>query len=134
MTKCTGPTTDQAAVRGPDNRRSDQDFFFAPRRCRATLAACLPRAVRVFFGRLAIVRFFFAAAAAFEMFRLAALFCRGVAIYPEFTRPAGRASIEEIVDRATVEAPEPASDCPKTWRRRLVRLFRFFRPRNFEAI
>jgi hypothetical protein len=46
----------------------------------ATLAACLPKAVRVFFGRLAIVRFFFAAWAAFLMFFRAAVRCLAVTI------------------------------------------------------
>jgi hypothetical protein len=47
-------------------------------RRRFRLAACapfFPRAVRVFFGRCAIVRFRLAADAAFLMFFLAALFC-----------------------------------------------------------
>ncbi len=47
---------------------------------RATLAACLPKAVRVDFGRWAIVRFFRAAAAAFLMFLRAADLCLSVAI------------------------------------------------------
>jgi hypothetical protein len=42
---------------------------------RATFAACLPRALRVFAGSLLIVRFLFAAAAAFATFRRAAAFC-----------------------------------------------------------
>lgn len=46
----------------------------------ATLEACLPRAVRVDFGKCAIVRFLFAAAAALLMFLLAACFCLAVAI------------------------------------------------------
>ena len=46
----------------------------------ATLEACLPRAVRVDFGKCAIVRFLFAAAAAFLMFFLAARFRFAVAI------------------------------------------------------
>jgi hypothetical protein len=41
----------------------------------ATDAACFPRAVRVAFGRWAIVRFSFAAPAALTMFFLAAFFC-----------------------------------------------------------
>ena len=45
-----------------------------------TLFACLPSAVRVLLGRLAMVRFFFAAVAAFLMFRLAAVLCFVVAI------------------------------------------------------
>jgi hypothetical protein len=40
----------------------------------------LPSAVRVFFGSFAIVRFRFAADAAFLMFRFAAVFCRDVAM------------------------------------------------------
>jgi hypothetical protein len=46
----------------------------------ATLDACLPSAVRVDFGRCAMVRFLFAVAAAFLMFFLAACFCLAVAI------------------------------------------------------
>lgn len=46
----------------------------------ATLEACLPRAVRVDFGKCAIVRFLFAAAAAFLMFFLAARFRFAVAM------------------------------------------------------
>lgn len=41
----------------------------------ATDEACLPSAVRTDLGRCAIVRFFFAADAAFLMFFRAALFC-----------------------------------------------------------
>jgi hypothetical protein len=48
----------------------------------ATLLACLPSAVRVDFGRWAIVRFFFAAAAAFLMFLPAAERCLAVAMHP----------------------------------------------------
>lgn len=46
----------------------------------ATLEACLPSAVRVDFGRCAIVRLFLAVSAAFLMFFRAACFCRAVAI------------------------------------------------------
>jgi len=45
-----------------------------------TLLACLPRAVRVLFGSLEIVRFRLAAVAAFLMFRFAAVFCFVVAM------------------------------------------------------
>jgi hypothetical protein len=45
-----------------------------------TLAACLPSAVRVDFGRCAIVRFLLAARAAFLMFRFAARLCFIVAM------------------------------------------------------
>jgi hypothetical protein len=45
------------------------------RRCRATFAACLPNAVRVRFGKCAMVRFLLAAAAAFLMFLRAAARC-----------------------------------------------------------
>jgi len=41
----------------------------------ATLAACLPSAVRVFFGKREIVRFLRAAFAAFLMLRRAAALC-----------------------------------------------------------
>jgi hypothetical protein len=44
----------------------------------AALAASLPKATRVRFGRCAIVRFRFAAAAAFLTFRRAAAFCAAV--------------------------------------------------------
>src|SRR5207253_5046102 len=44
------------------------------------LLACLPSAVRVFFGRWAIVRFFLAAATAFLMFFRAAARCFSLAI------------------------------------------------------
>jgi hypothetical protein len=46
----------------------------------AAFAACLPRAVRVFFGRRVMVRFRFAALAALPIFLLAAAFCLAVAI------------------------------------------------------
>jgi len=42
---------------------------------RATFAPCLPRAVLVAGGKCAMVRFFFAVAAAFFMLRRAAAFC-----------------------------------------------------------
>ena len=45
-----------------------------------TLAACLPSAVRVDFGRCAIVRFLLAARAAFLMFHFAARLCFIVAM------------------------------------------------------
>ena len=45
-----------------------------------TLLACFPRAVRVLFGSLEIVRFLRAAVDAFLMFRFAAVFCFAVAI------------------------------------------------------
>ncbi len=48
-----------------------RDFLFFL----ATDEACLPRAVRTDFGKCAIVRVLFAAAAAFLMFFFAALFC-----------------------------------------------------------
>jgi len=47
---------------------------------RATFAACLPSAVRVFFGRCAMVLFFFAAAVARLMFLFAAVRCFSVAM------------------------------------------------------
>lgn len=47
---------------------------------RLTLFACLPSAVRVFFGRCEIVRLRLAALDAFLMFRRAAVFCFVVAI------------------------------------------------------
>src|SRR5207237_9967981 len=59
-------------------RRLNQDFFAAF--ARLTLFACLPMAVRVFFGRCAIVRFFLAAAAAFLMFLRAAARCLSLAM------------------------------------------------------
>lgn len=49
--------------------RAERRFFLA------TEDACLPNAVRTDFGRCEIVRFLFAAAAAFLMFFRAALFC-----------------------------------------------------------
>lgn len=49
---------------------------------RATLAPCLPSAVLTDLGRWAIVRFFFAAAAAFLMFFRAAFRCLVLAIGP----------------------------------------------------
>ena len=45
-----------------------------------TLLACLPNAVRVFFGRFEIVRLRLAVDVAFLMFRRAAAFCLVVAI------------------------------------------------------
>jgi hypothetical protein len=48
----------------------------------ATFAACLPNAVLTDFGRWAIVRFRFAAAAAFLMFLLAADLCFALAMGP----------------------------------------------------
>ena len=57
-------------------------YFDFPRFFRATFAACFPSAVRTDFGKWAIVRFFFAAAAAFLMFRLAAFRCFVLAIEP----------------------------------------------------
>jgi len=45
-----------------------------------TLFACFPRAVRVLFGSLEIVRFLRAAVAAFLTLRFAAVFCFVVAI------------------------------------------------------
>jgi len=59
-----------------------------------TLALCLPKAVRVFFGKWAIVRLLLAAAAAFLIFFRAADVCFSLAISsPEdqmndFCRPA----------------------------------------------
>jgi hypothetical protein len=50
--------------------------------CCATFAACFPNAVRTDFGKWAIVRFFFAAAAAFLTFRRAAFRCFVLAIGP----------------------------------------------------
>ena len=44
----------------------------------AAFAPCLPSAVRVALGKCATVRFFFATAAAFLMFFLAAAFCAAV--------------------------------------------------------
>lgn len=46
----------------------------------ATDEACLPNAVRTDFGKYAIVRFLFAAEAAFLMFLFAAFFCLAEAI------------------------------------------------------
>jgi hypothetical protein len=46
----------------------------------ATLAPCFPSAVRVDFERWEIVRFFFAAVAAFLIFFLAAAFCFALAM------------------------------------------------------
>src|SRR4051794_22402952 len=51
-------------------------FFFSP------LPACFPRAVRVFFGRWAMVLLRRAAAAALRMFLRAAAFCLAVAMRP----------------------------------------------------
>ena len=48
---------------------------YRPRFCRFTLLACLPSAVRVFFGSLEIVLFRLAADAAFFTFRRAAALC-----------------------------------------------------------
>ncbi|HZU31909.1 MAG TPA: hypothetical protein VFB79_12390, partial [Candidatus Angelobacter sp.] len=48
--------------------------------CLATLAACLPKAVLVFLGKWAIVRFFLAATAAFLMLRRAAARCFSLGI------------------------------------------------------
>src|SRR5207248_8242085 len=59
-------------------RELAQPFFAAF--WRLTLFACLPNAVRVFFGRWATVRFFFAAAAAFLIFFRAAARCFSLAI------------------------------------------------------
>src|SRR5947199_3094135 len=59
-------------------RRLTQDFFAAF--WRLTLFACLPSAVRVFFGRCVIVFFFFAAPAAFLMFWRAAVRCFSLAM------------------------------------------------------
>src|SRR5437762_356516 len=59
-------------------RELAQPFFAAF--WRLTLFACLPNAVRVFFGRWATVRFFFAADAAFLMFFRAAARCFSLAI------------------------------------------------------
>jgi len=50
-------------------------IFFLRLRRFATLAACLPSAVRVFFGKREIVRFLRAAFAAFLMLRRAAALC-----------------------------------------------------------
>ena len=47
----------------------------------ATDEACLPSAVRTDFGKCAIVRFLFAAAAAFLMFFFAAFLCLVEAIF-----------------------------------------------------
>jgi hypothetical protein len=49
-------------------------------RCRFTLFACFPSAVRTLFGRREIVFFLRAARAAFLMFRRAAAFCLEVAM------------------------------------------------------
>ena len=57
----------------PLNRGQSPIFFL--RRLFATLAACLPSAVRVRFGSLEIVRFFRAAFVAFLMLRRAAARC-----------------------------------------------------------
>ena len=61
----------------------DLDFDF----CRATFAPCLPSAVRVFLGRLAIVRFLRAAVAAFLMFFRAACCCFWLAMPPRYDSP-----------------------------------------------
>jgi hypothetical protein len=59
----------------------------------ATDEACLPRAVRVDFGKCAIVRFLFAGDAAFLMFFFAAVLCRFEATVPHSTT-----SIRTILD------------------------------------
>jgi hypothetical protein len=54
--------------------------LYAARFSLLTFAACLPNAIRVFFGKCAIVLFLFAAAAAFLVFRLAAARCFALAM------------------------------------------------------
>ena len=65
-----------------------RDFLFFL----ATDEACLPRAVRTDFGKCAIVRFLFAADAAFLMFFFAAFFCL---LTPYFSHSI--ASIRQII-------------------------------------
>ena len=60
--------------------RWEKFYFDSARFLRATFAPCLPRAVRVFLGRCAIVFFRRAALAAFLMFRFAAVRCFLLAI------------------------------------------------------
>src|ERR1700733_3874294 len=55
-------------------------LLYAARFCLATLAPCLPNAVRVAFERCEIFFFFFAAAAAFLMFFFAAVRCFALAM------------------------------------------------------
>src|SRR5438270_8931832 len=62
-------------MRSPRNCSRSQRVHAARRFCRATLAACLPSAVRVRLGRCAMVLFLLAAAAAFLMLRRAAEIC-----------------------------------------------------------
>jgi hypothetical protein len=64
----------------------------AARFCFATFAACLESAVRVFFGRCAMVLLRFAAAAAFFTLALAA-FLRFVAMATSFSSRIGRRSV-----------------------------------------
>ena len=66
-------------------KRSWKFYFDLARFLRATLASCLPRAVRVFLGGCAIVFFRRAVLAAFLMFRFAAARCfLVVTIYQTF--------------------------------------------------
>jgi CheY-like chemotaxis protein len=55
--------------------------------CRLTLFACFARAVRVFFGNFEMVFLRLAAAAAFLMFRRAAVFCLGVVMRRKVRTP-----------------------------------------------
>src|ERR1700693_106552 len=79
-----GPAAAPRRQRAPGGsrprRRSHPPRALTPQRprCRLTLFACFASAVRVFFGSLAIV--FFLCAAAFLMFRLAAVLCSLLAI------------------------------------------------------
>src|SRR5690242_5551099 len=80
---------------------------------RATLAACLPSARRVFFGRCAIVRLRLAASAALPMLRRAAAFCFAVAIAISFimsTELAGQSTENSLVSRM------PAGACSRSTR------------------
>ena len=77
----------RADLVGPQSRcvvvdLTREDQLVRLRFCRATFAACFPSAVRTDLGKCAIVLFSFAAAAAFFIFRLAALRCFVLAIGP----------------------------------------------------
>lgn len=84
----------------------DFRFFFA------TEEACLPSAVRTDFGKCAIVRFLFAADAAFLTFFFAALLCFVEAIIPLHSLR-GHLTIEPMPPCRPLPGRQPAA---RNWR------------------
>ena len=95
---------------GIDHSQTSGKFHFDPARFfRAALAPSLPRAVRVFFGRCAIVLFRRAARAAFLMFRFAAARC--FLVVTSSTEPDLSLVGPSCAPRATLRLSAGASAC-----------------------